>query len=282
MFRVLQVVLLWAILPVVSNVQTYTFTTIDYPGARATGPNAINASGVVVGSYLDNASTTHGFIYYHRDFVTFDVANAKVTGLTGINKHGDISGFFADSATHGFVWRDGAFRKVNFPGAVSTWVNGVADTGSLGGTYTDSANKLHGFVRDCKGRFKTMDFPGADETSVNSINKNNQLTGQTSPPFLSAFLFSNHQWLDFYYPGALTTTGDGINNLGQIVGIWNSPDHNKPAEGFLRNADGTFQEINFPGSSGTGATGINDRGLIVGSYNDSAGISHGFIAKAKH
>jgi uncharacterized membrane protein len=138
---------------------------------------------------------------------------------------------------------------------------------------------LHGFVRHGQNGYKAMDFPGASETSVNSINKLNELTGQTSPPFISAFLFRSQQWLVFYYPGAFTTTGDGINNLGQIVGIWNPQDPTQPQQGFLRNADGSFQAINFPGSSGSAALGINDLGVMVGSYSDSTGVSHGFIAR---
>jgi uncharacterized membrane protein len=180
------------------------------------------------------------------------------------------------------VWEKGKFAQVDFPGATSSNVNGITDAGALGGSYVDSQSRLHGFVRQGKNNYNTMDFPGASETSVNSINSRNELTGQTSPPFISAFLFSNQQWLDFYYPGAFTTTGDGINNLGQIVGIWNPQDPTQPQQGFLRNADGSFQPINFPGSSGSAALGINDQGVLVGSYSDLAGASHGFIAKPIH
>jgi uncharacterized membrane protein len=280
--RVIQLALLWALVPTFVNAQTYSFTALDYPGATLTNPNASNSAGMVVGSYVDNASATHGFVYLNGTFVTYDVPNAKFTALTGINNHGVICGSFGDTATHGFVWEEGRFTQVDVPGATSTFVNGIADTAALGVSYVDSQNSLHGFVHYGPNRYKTMDFPGASETSVNSINRMNQLTGQTSPPFISAFLFSNHQWLDFYYPGAFTTTGDGINNLGQIVGVWNPQDPFQPQQGFLRNADGSFQAINFPGSSGSAAAGINDLGVIVGSYSDSAGVSHGFIAKPSH
>lgn len=76
----------------------------------------------------------------------------------------------------------------------------------------------------------------------------------------------------------MTSTGDGINNSGEVVGIWKPSNPSAPSEGFLRSADGTFQEISFPRSAGSGASGINDAGAIVGNYNDSAGVIHGFVA----
>jgi uncharacterized membrane protein len=277
--RVLFLAFLCAVVPRPTQAQSYTFTTLDYPGATSTSPNAVNSTGVIVGSYVDTASTTHGFAYFYGKFVTVDVPNAKFTALTGINKNGVLCGNFANTATHGFVWEKGRLTQVDFPGAPFTNVNGITDTGALGGSYVDAQQTLHGFVRHGKNSYTTMDFPGTSETSVNSVNSHGDFTGQTSPPFISAFLFSNNQWLDFYYPNAFTTTGDGINDLGQIVGVWNPQDPTLPQQGFLRNPDGTFQAINFPGSSGSAVLGINDLGVLVGSYSDSAGASHGFIAK---
>jgi hypothetical protein len=287
LYRVLQILLLGAILgaivPVAANAQTYTFTTIDYPGAKATYPKASNVAGIVVGSYIDLKDVQHGFVYINGTFMRHDVPGAATTALTGINKNNVISGFFGNPTNHGFVLRQGTMTQIDYPGAIATEVNGIADTGNLGGTYTDSANKLHGFVSNGKGKFKKEDFPGSDYTAVNSINNSLQLTGQTSPPFISAFLFSNGQWTDFYYPNAFTTTGDGINNLGQIVGPYNPQDPTAPQQGFLRNADGTFVTISAPnGANGTVCLGINDVGVIVGTYYDSGSMSHGFIATPSH
>jgi uncharacterized membrane protein len=123
-----------------------------------------------------------------------------------------------------------------------------------------------------------LDYPASASTAANAINNAGAVTGQTSPPFISAFLYSDGQWTDFYYPGAFTTTGDGINNSAQIVGIWSPTNPFLPQQGFLRNSDGTFQQISYPGSDGSAAQGINDGGDIVGYYTDSASVTHGFIA----
>ena len=41
---------------------TFAFTTIDVPGSLATAANGINASGEIVGTYVDSGGHTHGFV----------------------------------------------------------------------------------------------------------------------------------------------------------------------------------------------------------------------------
>jgi uncharacterized membrane protein len=156
------------------------------------------------------------------------------------------------------------------------------DAGVLGGIYLNTSGNIHSFLRFGPNQYRTVEFPGSDYTAVNALNNKLELTGQMSPPFVSAFLFSDRQWVNFYFPDAFTTTGRGINNQRQVVGVFNPQDPLAPQHGFLRNADGTFQQIDFPGSSGSNASGINDAGVIVGSYSDSAGNSHGYIATPQH
>jgi len=259
--------------------QTYNFTTLDYPGATMTNPSAINRAGVVVGDYFNNTSSPHGFAYYNGSFVAIDFPGATFTSANGINSKGVIVGHFSGQAgTHGFVLEDSEFTQVDVPGSTYTAVDGINDAGVLGGIYLDSSSKIHSFLRFGRDQYRTVTFPGSDYTAVNALNNRLELTGQMSPPFVSAFLFSHQQWVNFYFPGAFTTTGRGINNRTQVVGVFDPQDPTGPQHGFLRNADGTFQQIDFPNSSGSSASGINDAGVIVGGYNDSAGNSHGYIA----
>jgi len=263
--------------------QTYTFTTLDYPGAKQTNPNKINAAGIIVGGYYDNNSTLHGFAYYHGKFAAIDVPGATFTSANGINSKGVIVGHYrGQSGTHGFVLQDGRFTQVDVPGSTYTDVEDINDAGVLGGIYLDTSNKIHSFLRFGRDHYRDVEFPGSDYTALNAINNSLELTGQMSPPFVSAFLFSDNQWVNFYFPDAFTTTGRGINNQTQVVGIFNPQDPTAPQQGFLRNADGTFQQIDFPGSSGGYSGGINDAGVIVGGYSDSAGNSHGYIATPQH
>jgi hypothetical protein len=81
-------------------------------------------------------------------------------------------------------------------------------------------------------------------------------------------------------PGARQTLAYGINNAGEIVGSYYSPDY--ATHGFSRDpATGAYSTIDVAGegSSLTQAMGINDLGQIVGSYYTRAG-EHGFLRDA--
>lgn len=82
---------------------TYSFTTLDVPGATSTYPASINASGQVAGYYFDGAGS-HGFIYSNGTFTTLDVPGATWTNLSSINDSGQVAGTYSDgSRFHGFI-----------------------------------------------------------------------------------------------------------------------------------------------------------------------------------
>ena len=64
----------------------------------------------------------------------------------------------------------------------------------------------------------------------------------------------------------------GINNSGQIVGYFDSPQRH----GFLYSG-GTYTTLDVPMASSTEADGINDLGHVVGTYRDSGFRFHGYI-----
>jgi probable HAF family extracellular repeat protein len=73
-----------------------------------------------------------------------------------------------------------------------------------------------------------------------------------------------------------TSFANGINNKGQIVGIY--IDSNRNQYGFLYNTNsGTYATINYPSAIYTTPMGINDNGQIVGYYGDSSMGAHGFL-----
>ena len=78
--------------------------------------------------------------------------------------------------------------------------------------------------------------------------------------------------LDF--PGAISTSIAGNNNVGQFVGSYSAADGN--GHGFLY--DGSqFIAIDYPQAISTSALAINDFGQIVGGYVDQNWNSHGFV-----
>jgi uncharacterized membrane protein len=73
-------------------------------------------------------------------------------------------------------------------------------------------------------------------------------------------------------PGALGTAALGINNRGEIVGVYLS---DRP-HGFIMDRDGCTT-LDGPGAAGTQLHGINDQGQIVGIFEDSGGTLHGLL-----
>jgi len=77
------------------------------------------------------------------------------------------------------------------------------------------------------------------------------------------------------YPGAISTVALGINDAGDIVGMYRMPDQKR--HGFLLRG-GQFTTIDFPGASGTSPHKVNARGDIIGgTYFDSSNLQHGFL-----
>jgi probable HAF family extracellular repeat protein len=86
----------------------------------------------------------------------------------------------------------------------------------------------------------------------------------------------------FLYDGGVftplsVTVAWGINDAGQIVGTTSGPDGK--LVGALDDG-GVLTILDVPGSTQTVAHGINNASKIVGSYNDSRGVGHGFLYTA--
>src|SRR5260370_30236723 len=54
-----------------------TFTSFDYPGANVTAPQGINASGAVVGAYVDSAGKQHAFLLDSGTFTSKPTLRSK-------------------------------------------------------------------------------------------------------------------------------------------------------------------------------------------------------------
>jgi uncharacterized membrane protein len=82
-----------------------TFTTIDFPAARATDAIGINAVGQIVGRYDDAGFVIHGFLLDKGAFTMIDPPGSTFTEAIGINAAGQIVGDYMDASgtLHGFV-----------------------------------------------------------------------------------------------------------------------------------------------------------------------------------
>ena len=94
------------------------FIDVVVPGSVVTGPLKINDRRQVVGIYVDEAGSVHGFLWDDGEFSTIDVPRATGTAVLGINNRGQMVGSYidADGAYHGFL-RERNGRVVTLPEA---------------------------------------------------------------------------------------------------------------------------------------------------------------------
>jgi probable HAF family extracellular repeat protein len=208
------------------------FTTIDVPGASLTTAAGINDHGQIVGAYVDSTGQRHGYLDTNGRFTTIDPPGATSAEASGINDRGQIVGFYSDSTgQHGFLDTNGTFTTINFPGASATDVTGINDHGQIVGVYEGSTGP-HGFV-DTNGSFTTLELPGTTNGSLLPLGINDrgqidgllfQDRGMGGPPphglVAHGFLDTNGTFTTIDFPGAGAADATGINDHGQIVGVY--------------------------------------------------------------
>lgn len=135
--------------------------------------------------------------------------------------------------------------------------------------------------------YTTLNAPGADRnggTSAYGINNAGQVVGLTSfSGGANVFIYSGGSYTSLNLPfvpgpgsagGAAVGWGTGINDVGQITGVYNQFNR---FNGFVERG-GLYTTIFVPGSSSTLPGGINNIGDVVGNYNDNTG-GHGFFER---
>ncbi len=237
-------------------------------------------------------------------FNTFEVPGEAPTSdlnggasFFGINNRGDIVGDFgvageylADGVTHvvaGFLLAKDHFIDVAIPGSPWTEIFAINDRGVAVGDYLDVLGNWWDFVRSRDGTIEVLPpvIPGAQGNQEGiGINNEGTIVGTyrlSAPPAgsygiagSSGFIFKDGVYSTFDFPSSIGTHPTGINDHGDIVGMWK--DSNNLVHGFLLK-DGSFSSIDAPGAINSKAEGINDAGEVVGRYLDSNSVQHGFV-----
>ncbi len=141
--------------PSAAQADSYTFTTINFPGSPDTRAFKINNEGQLVGWY-NSGGFQHGFLYEADNFTTLDVpfANAYYTDIAGINNTGQMVGAYGTGgSTHGFLYGKNSFKKfdVPFPGVTATVPLGINEFSQVDIATLDSppVSVLSLIVKDC-------------------------------------------------------------------------------------------------------------------------------------
>jgi hypothetical protein len=223
------------------------FTTIDYPGAAWTQPNAINDAGVIVGAYGASLYDEHGFKLILTTYTSIDYPGATGTFALGINKLGSIVGtWFSPTdpcCSHGFLLSAGVFTSIDYPGAIYTVPFGINKAGEIAGFYGDSSGNTHGFLLK-SGTFTTFDYPGYSQNYVSDINDSGVIAGGYGD--IVTVNGVEYQWEHIYiYQSGTFTTFDAPFGPPAATQIWH----------------------------------LNDYGVIAGFYADNSSTAYGFEAK---
>ena len=273
---------------------TFSYSQIDFPGAKSTSGSGLNARGDIVGSYTDQANKTHGFLLSGGDFTTIDYPGAVATRATGINSQGDIVGTHngpnlltpgSGGDVHGFLLRAGASlpEPVDYPGHMNTITQRITETGQILGCYHDhdTMGSMHGILVS-DGNFIALDGTENGLTVPASMNNGATPSGRVITGLYSdmkgthSYVFSNGNFASFDFPGAIATSAWDMNPSGEIVGVY--VDSAVKTHGFMLR-HGEFVSIDYPapGVRASRVFGINPEGDVVGAYIDAAGATHGFL-----
>jgi hypothetical protein len=173
--------------------QNGTFINVNNPntgtinGIKTNQLLGVNDRNIAVGFYVDTAGATHGYTY-NIESNTYspnidDPNGVGATTAAAINNFDQIVGFYVDgnNVTHGFFESNGVFKTIDAVNATATSLLGLNNFGYAVGVDMDQAKKMHGIICNVyTGETKEVDDP----------------------------------------KGIGTTTFNGLNDLGQIVGFY--------------------------------------------------------------
>ena len=255
--------------------RAYTFTNIDFPGATGTSALGINDAGQIVGYYEASDGTSHGFLLSGGTFTTIDDPGLPGVLPIGINNSGTIVGSCVGtcSSNQGYTLKYGKFTTITYPGATKTLISGINNKDVIIGYYVNSSDEAFNFLYH-DSTFSSVP-PLPDGGFASFINDIDQIDGSYNAggfllkPSGSVTMFS-------YPPSTVVGGVFGMNNLGQIVGLYELV-NSGPEYGFMW-SQGTLTAITPPNSISTEPMAINNSGAIVGAFIDTTVAGHGFLA----
>jgi uncharacterized membrane protein len=278
-----------------NNDTGYLFTSFDPPGSIITFPFGINNTGLIAIQYVDGNGTNHAATLKDGVYKVIDVPGAEGTLASAPNNSGQVvlTYFGADFVYHAALFSRGQFTAVpDVPGEQNNSASAINDRGEIDGVaWTGSPfGVVHSYIFD--GRTYTLfDHPLTDipQTIAGELNDRGQIVGQYNMQSgaIHGFLRdADGVFTEIAFPGAPNTAAFGINNSGDIVGLWGEAGTGPfgfavGSQGFLL-SKGRFTTVAYPGAVSSFPLGLNDIGQLVGVYTDAQGTFHGYLATPSH
>jgi hypothetical protein len=225
----------------------------NFPGSVQTQVTGLNDNGVTVGfaASMNNANMVndnHGFVDVNGHFRTTDFpadnpATPPVDQNLGVNDNDIAVGFYTDANgnNHGYEYNIGenGFRSVTDPSlpVASLTAGAINDEGDVAGFYTNAAGTTDGFLKTARGQFIDLAAPGASSTMALGVNSRDEVVGSYTVGSGTAAVMHGFTWtpqggfrsVDDPH-GIGTTTINGVNDFGQLVGFY--VDGNGNTDGF--------------------------------------------------
>ncbi len=270
--------LICALLPSVTDSASWTWTTLDYPGASETRPYGIWGDSVV-GGYSD-ATGMHAFVYKKGRWAALDCPWGIGSAAYGVWED-RIVGFYTaygpDST--GFLYDGTTWASLYYPPGASTRAEAIFGDTILG--YYEGTGYYHncGFVYDTQARtYRSLTYPGVYHADTIATGVwGNTIVGHYAGTDWAGhgFIYNGSSWRSVSPPDSDSCTIEGIYE-NSVVGHFQHYFGDSASSSFLY--DGTsFTYLNKPGAFTTGATGIFGN-QIVGIYADvQGGPAHGFL-----
>jgi hypothetical protein len=289
-----------------SNLPTYTYTLVSYPGT-------LNTLGVGINLGEDDQDSDHPEInvvgaWFFSDGLSQTGFRARVSGAPevtesysslndskeptpqqaySINDLGQVVGDFIDASGvfHSYKLDCGKFTVIDVPfaGAAGTYSPAINNAGDIVGGWYDSAGNAHSYTLIDKV-FRSFDYPGeAQGQFYYGINNHGDITGSYADASgaIHGFLRKGKAYTRLDFPGAAGTFPSGINDHGVIVGGYCPTSEclttGEGEAGFVL-IDGVYSAFSIPGEPVTALASINDRGVLMGNYLDAAGLVYTFLA----
>jgi Cu/Zn superoxide dismutase len=225
-----------------------SYVNENFPHSAQTQVTGLNDRGVTVGfwSSMNNANLVDDNFGFYRlsngkfrtvTFPTGDNANPPVNQLLGVNNHDVAVGFYVNGggSNRGYTYNINTrkFSRVQVPGyptgtaGPSLMAAGINNNGDIAGSYTDRTGATDAFLAVSHGRFRTLKFPGASATQAFGVNDHDEVVGAYTVGSGSTATMHGFTWMPGRGfatvddpNGVGTTTVNGVNNAGDLVGFY--------------------------------------------------------------